>query len=461
MTYPTAYRKGAGRHAPGPASPGFQRPTPGNDNRRGPIPNALPRGVPKSAPIGDIMRRIPLSPGAIRAPLPFNPLPWLPRILPFVPGGLAGGIVAYEIWQHYKGRRWIVPDFQGYRRYSGPFSYGDTYSGQPQWIDPQAIFWTYLTGQYISHAHGLTIPIVGDDWPNFFGLWISSSREGSPFHAHHSSYERVITETPPIEIPPASLVAPNLQTGGLPGGDPGAFPLNPFPVQPPYWAIPYMPHQPGYPNGEPERGQPSHDPAPAPVGDPFIGVTVTPSTVGPGTATTVSSGEAPRSNPNKGRDRDPVKEKKVIANMNNRTLLGRFIGAVTEGLDFMNAAWEAIPPEKRPGMKFIPTRRSVTGQLWKSLRADGTIKTTKKGNVLFNGQEGRWVQKWSPNPSLKLKHMYDHYDDIELDEFVKNIFKNQIEDAAIGKASRFQTKQAQGAYKLLKRPVGWTTGPAL
>jgi hypothetical protein len=104
------------------------------------------------------------------------------------------------------------------------------------------------------------------------------------------------------------------------------------------------------------------------------------------------------------------REKKFIANLNNNSGLGRLIGAITEGLDLLDAFHDALPDNCKQG-------------------------TTPQGKAL---------------------DLFNCYDQIDGETALKNILGNQAEDAVLGALG----SAAADAYNNNPYNPGFATGPA-
>lgn len=112
------------------------------------------------------------------------------------------------------------------------------------------------------------------------------------------------------------------------------------------------------------------------------------------------------------------RERKFRGNAATRFLLSWAVNGITESLDVVNAAYKAIPFELRK-------------ELWKAQR--GKISTKEK-----------------------IQFVWENWDKIEGEDFVKELVKNQIEDFLIGKAGQ-ATKRAgdmQDAFTGMRRVRG-------
>lgn len=125
-----------------------------------------------------------------------------------------------------------------------------------------------------------------------------------------------------------------------------------------------------------------------------------------------------------------TKERKFIANVRAASFLGRVLNFTTESMDMVTAVWEAIPPRYRASQK-------------------------------YSKKKGKWVQIYQPLPQEKMKELWQHFDKVDVNEAIKNIAVNQLEDAAIGKLGAAAQKHAKPVLEQLGRPVGFGTGPAL
>lgn len=128
-----------------------------------------------------------------------------------------------------------------------------------------------------------------------------------------------------------------------------------------------------------------------------------------------------------------VRERKVIANVDHESLVGFLINQVTEGLDALDALFDAMPDDGKPGY----------------YRLHG-----KRGRVF-------WKKRREATPQQKFRYIYDNYDRLDVKKALENIAVNQIEDAVIGGASKRFTKAMQPVYRQQGSAVGFMTGPAM
>lgn len=309
-------------------------------------------------------------------------------------------------------------NFPGYKRYAGPFSY-PKYTNIPTWLDPYTDGPTPLSGQYISHAFGMTLPLP---LPSAFSTW-SVSIDNPIFHGRVASYTR-IAGSPGARL----MLQPNLMLEAFAPeafGDPkvdNQVTVNPLPT--PYWAIPYRVQSPNRASAESTSRGPVK--AEAVVASSLevenIGAIVS---YRPTTGLEVETIKNPvRKPPSRGE-----KERKTISNLSQTSLIARLVNAVTESLDVVDAIWEAIPARKRPGM--VITKR------------------------------GKEVRKWNPPPQYKLVHIYRHMDHVDWAQAAQNVLVNELEDRLYGGINRAITGRAQPWYQKFQRPVGFQTGPAL
>lgn len=125
-----------------------------------------------------------------------------------------------------------------------------------------------------------------------------------------------------------------------------------------------------------------------------------------------------------------TRERKFIANVRARSFIGKVVNFTTESLDMLTAVWEALPEKYR------------TGQVW-------------------SRRKNKWVQVYYPKPQEKAADLWKHWKEIDVNEAIKNIALNQLEDAAYGRLGAAQQKAARPLLEAIGKPVGLTTGPAL
>lgn len=126
------------------------------------------------------------------------------------------------------------------------------------------------------------------------------------------------------------------------------------------------------------------------------------------------------------------------------TALGvRIFSMATEACDAVDAAWNAIPFEKKLKDKVV-----------KRLPRNAELSVKK-----FNPN-----QKWSsPGCVNKGKYVFQNVDAIDVPTFVKNLVINELIDRFIGKASKATNDRYAAVERTLGRKVGKgvTLGPAL
>lgn len=122
------------------------------------------------------------------------------------------------------------------------------------------------------------------------------------------------------------------------------------------------------------------------------------------------------------------KERKVIANVRNGSLVGWLIGTVTESIDFIEAVHKALPKDVR-----MHWRKDAKGK-WRPVK---------------------------PAVDVMLADLYQHFDKLDLNEALKNVLIEQLQDAAVGKLGKRAQQEAKPFLEKLGRPVGFGTGPAL
>lgn len=320
---------------------------------------------------------------------------------------------AYYIYQMVKARRWAINAPEGFVRQYGPFYYPYPYNGAPKYVAPNTIYTAPLTGQYVTHQYGMVVPPGSDP----VGVWIPNDIDPS-FHAHHATYIRPRPTTAPEEfttyleefIPDANAYG-KVDEVVVPGVAPVRSPSAAQAV--PYWAMPSNP-KPGREVGhETIRSVASQH-----QGEPYLRVTQY-----PGRAPVTSSGVAPRDSPP---DRN-TKERKAKVGISS---VPHVVGAFTEGLDLLGSLWDAVPNEQKP-------------------------------YTFWNEAKGRWVRRYNPTPDWKARWLWNNFDKVNLEEAVKNIIENEIEDQALGRTNKRLNKGFKPWYERSGRPWGFTTGPAL
>lgn len=169
---------------------------------------------------------------------------------------------------------------------------------------------------------------------------------------------------------------------------------------------------------------PTTDPRPSPAGKPRP---IAPPMIigGPGTL--------PKTNPKPdGHNSTPPgpgeKERKTIANPKSGGLVSWAVGTVTESIDFIEALHDALPDDVK--------------------------------RHYYKDSKGKW-RRAKPSASTMLKDLYKNFDKLDLNEALKNVIINQLQDAIIGKLGARAQKEAKPFLELLGRPVGFGTGPAI
>ena len=122
-----------------------------------------------------------------------------------------------------------------------------------------------------------------------------------------------------------------------------------------------------------------------------------------------------------------VRERKV--DMRVGGVAAAVIGFTTEGLDFINAVYKALPDQYKPGYYFV---------------------------------RGKWVKRWNASQWQRMNALWRHWDKVDIGQAINEVAKNQIEDkifggigAAVGKAT-FRAGFHRGIQ------VGpWDSGPIM
>lgn len=298
--------------------------------------------------------------------------------------------------------------------------------------------------------HGETLPNSTHTRFNIFG------KNGAGFSTgrHLETWDLVGPWTQPGNfrtpkfVPNAPLEVPQwADPFSKPVGAPEIAPPRPAPYrvqpnrQPNPWRDPWeQPHRRSWPEIRPGtrpgtnprvKPRPATSPRPGVVETPNENpdlpptVSVNPSAPGYGVAASPAPGAAgrpPRGEPphrSRRPEKDKEKDRKFVANAPKKGGLGAIAGiagAVTEGVDAVDAIWDAMPP-------------------WS--------KTMVKGK--------------KTSPQQKAKDIWDNFGAADIPKALENILKEQAKDALYGRAGRAAGKPPVGSG----RPVGNTTGPAL
>lgn len=206
---------------------------------------------------------------------------------------------------------------------------------------------------------------------------------------------------------------PSVAPGVTPIGQPYPWP-SPFPKPVPFPAVPDQPQQ--APNGDPIRGP---GPSPVPSAPPVL-----PHPPGRG-----------------------VKERKVRVHPVLRFALRHVVGTVTERVDDIMCAIEALPKALRPKPVWVPGPGVQDGGELQRPRKKGkaNYRWTPQG---WKHETGRYR---APTVQEDLDALYRHWDKLDVGKFLLCLAKNEIEDAIIGRLG-----QSVG-----KRFPGIQSGPAL
>lgn len=124
------------------------------------------------------------------------------------------------------------------------------------------------------------------------------------------------------------------------------------------------------------------------------------------------------------------KEKKTFLTVNG--VPAKVIGFVTESLDFINALYDALPAEFRPGYYRLHYRDKNTGEI-----------------------KYYYKRRWRASQWQRMKALYEHWDHIDVKQAFKNLINEGIEDRFWGTFSRYM---AQGALRS-GIPRGLEIGP--
>lgn len=142
----------------------------------------------------------------------------------------------------------------------------------------------------------------------------------------------------------------------------------------------------------------------------------------------------PRSRPT-GREQ----HKKGIGTVHAASTIGKIANWVTEGADFIEAIWYALPIKYR-------TRPSA----WKKKHWSDSDQYWKNRHT--------WHKV---SPYQMLQDILAHHEHLDMEKALMNVARQQLTDFAIGKTSQQLTKNLKPWYDAMGRPVGIQTGPAL
>lgn len=227
---------------------------------------------------------------------------------------------------------------------------------------------------------------------------------------------------PLTRVVPAPVASPFPWPDWMPSVAPATIPLgqpypwnSPFPGVVPFPAVPSLPRT--GPNGDPIRGP---DPGVVPVSPPLV----------------------PPRPPGRG-----VKERKVRVHPVLQWTLRHVVNTVTERVDDIMCAVEALPRGLRPKPVWVPGSGVQDGGELQRPRKKGkaNYRWTPKG---WKHEVGRYR---APTVQEDLEALYRHWDKIDVGKFLICLAKNEIEDTLIGALGH-----AAG-----KRFPGIQSGPAL
>lgn len=192
-----------------------------------------------------------------------------------------------------------------------------------------------------------------------------------------------------------------------------------------------------------ERGEPTREPSapPVPLVPPTFEVTS-----GPGRSRSrrprprgrSRSNTGPR--PNQPRAKPRKRETERKGDIRSKTgqvfaMVGSLAGTFTEYMDVVNALYNALPNELKPGYVELHYRDKVTGEL----------KTY-------------WKRRWKPDFAERQAAVMRHFGDsrLDLEKAIRNLLENNMTDRAIGQ----QGRQSRRASKAAGLPGGrgWQLG---
>ena len=216
---------------------------------------------------------------------------------------------------------------------------------------------------------------------------------------------RTVTETVPALVP---LFEPLHPPANRP--IPGARPVpRPNPVGNPYqspWEAPQV--------GPSPAGRPS----PGPASPPEL-------TIGVGPRPGGAPSPRPVSRPQPPGPREKERKFDVRRGGGVTQVITQAAGEVTEFLDALDAFYDALPPECKPGMYQIHAKGG--------------------GKV--------WVKRWNPNVQQRAAAVYKCFEHLDPTKLFQNVLKETVIDTAVGKANRAIRRLTPG------RPLGLSAGP--
>lgn len=427
MGYPVAYRKGAFRPSPSPASRPALQSIEGGRVTRGPVKKFAGQTLEKRA-FGKLERRVAGRTAAtalarsaglrLGARLAARAIPYL-----------GAALLAYDLWQLLRDQA-MMPSVDmtafGYTLCAG------SCPGPPKGLTTQAvcpplvscataqalnpglgasgrptIFGTFKdmpTGPFQTRVDTWTRPAT-DPLPNGYRARWSFMRLNTPgamtenvafpsqggtagFSVASPGIGTPLTWVPPVGNPsPTPFVWAEPGFGPHPGDVPSDYPSH---IPPPRWLLPHLPINTWPQWREGGNAPPRVDPRPSPAPRvEFVG------------AVNVDGSTAPAPSPSSpGRTKPPnprAKERKLNAQGAVATAFARGLSAYTETSDVIDAIYKALPKKLR-----------------NRLRKEGKAK----------------------NPYLRAKAIYDHIDEIDWQQAAFNVITNEHQDRTYGRVFR-------------------------
>ena len=305
-----------------------------------------------------------------------------------------------------------------------------------------------------NQAPGVTVPVgsfattmstfAGYNTPAGIYRHRTVDRYSRPLPVVASPWSPKFLPVPPLGpyVPP--VVGPQIDPFRPPGIDPIA---PPAPV--PWPVIPVRPLGPG---GDATTVGPNPKP-PRPV-EPIVEVELPP--ISPPVTVTPSPPTTPPSPPAEDRSRRnwprllrrkaPVSKrppkgtrerKATVLGIDPRSLVGQIYNGLTEGLDFVDVLFQALPERMRDDFMDRKYRFTIVG---------------------VNPETGRPKWRYTPPDSWeKIEFVYKHLDDLDPVKAIEGFLYEQSEDKVYGTIG----KEVAKANKIRNLPHGWTFGPAL
>lgn len=123
------------------------------------------------------------------------------------------------------------------------------------------------------------------------------------------------------------------------------------------------------------------------------------------------------------------REQKTIAGIPPKSVLGILISATTEGMDFVEVLWSALP-------------KSIRGKDW-----------------YWNKKRGQWERHTTFQQRMEI--LWNNLDKVDVGAALSGVIANHVEDYLLGRISSTTDRNFREWYNRSGRPVGVGFGPAL